>query len=84
MPAFTKHCVLSQVQAETLARLYYGLPDRNYKGRPCPRQSLCWNALKRRGLVTQDGYQITQLGITMLNWYLGKKGAKKCKRTESN
>lgn len=71
---FTKHRVLTAVQAETLARLYYGLPERNYFGRPLPRQELCWQALIKRSLVTVDRKRVTKLGLTMLGWHLGKDG----------
>lgn len=58
---------LTAIQAETMARLYYGLPPRSYKGKPLPRQHLVWQALRRKQLVS--GKYLTEKGLHELRSY---------------
>lgn len=58
---------LTANQAETMARLYYGLPERSYHGRPLRNQHVVRQALQRKLLVI--GHQLTEKGLRELRSY---------------
>lgn len=55
---------LTRIQAETLARLYYGLPERNYKGKPLARNWQVHACLVKKGCIEYN--RISERGIREL------------------
>lgn len=58
---------LTAIQAEAMARIYYGLPPRNYHGRALRNQRLTAQALQRKRLVS--GRYLTEKGLRELRSY---------------
>ena len=61
--------LLTDLQANALARLFYGLPERNHRGQPMPGNKRIHNALVERGYI-QYG-RISERGIRELRRYCG-------------
>ena len=61
--------LLTDLQAAALARLFYGLPERQYRGQPMPGNKRIRNTLVERGYI-QYG-RISERGIRELRRYCG-------------
>lgn len=68
-----RHPYITRQQAETLARLFYGLGPRAYKGAPLPRQQLVFTALRRKRLINPHN-MVTELGLRELRKYVDHYG----------
>lgn len=66
---------ITQQQAETLARLFYGLGPRAYKGVPLPRQQLVFAALRRKRLINPHNL-VTETGLRELQKYINHYGTR--------
>lgn len=63
-----KYRYLTPTQAQQLARFYYGLGLRTYKGQPLRNQNLIVAALKRKQLIDSK-MNVTDLGVRELGRY---------------
>ena len=61
--------LLTELQAAALARLFYGLPERNHNGRPMPGNKRIRNILVKRGYIQYN--RISERGIRELRRYCG-------------
>lgn len=66
---------LTHAQAETLARLFYGLGLRHHRGIPLRNQNLLLAALYRRFLIDRCG-RVTVEGAAALRKYINHYGTR--------
>ena len=62
-------------QAETLARFFYGLGPRTYRGNVLPRQQIVLRALRRKRLLNPHGH-VTLAGYEALRKYIDHYGTR--------
>ena len=61
--------LLTNLQADALARLFYGLPERNHRGQPLPGNNRIRNHLLNHGYIQYN--RISERGIRELRRYCG-------------
>ena len=61
--------LLTNLQGVGLARLFYGLPERNYHGKPMPGNKRIHSILVERGYIQYN--RISERGIRELRRYCG-------------
>ena len=61
--------ILTHLQADALARLFYGLPERNHRGQPMPGNKRIHSILVERGYIQYN--RISERGIRELRRYCG-------------